>query len=289
MLKRSTACCVIAVAAWLGSCLSPAYSRTAALDVWMLDVGQGESMLLHEPTGHWLLFDGGPSDVVLSRIGSILPPWQRHIDLVIISHNHTDHIRGLLSVLERYTVGEIWLSGAVHRIPEYSVLQDDIRQQHIPTRVVWFDRARCASVCPPAYPFGASTLQVYHPLRNMTGADPDQPHDADVVVKASYGDQSVLLAGDLNEEHEQAILTACTMPCNLQATLLQVPHHGSATGLLPAFLTTIAPLEAWIPVGDPNPYSHPTKVILDRLKQANIPTHRTDREGTLHTVFPGGP
>ena len=120
----------------------------------------------------------------------------------------------------------------------------------------------------------------------MTGQNPYDPHDASLMLKASYKQEQVLLPSDLNELHESAIIKACPPPnCSLSATILQVPHHGSATGLLPDFLTAINPQIALIPVGLNNSYGHPTVETLTKLSQAHIPTYRTDLQGRIHLII----
>jgi competence protein ComEC len=258
-----------------------------SLEAWVLDVGQGESVLVHEPSGKLLLFDGGPDDSVLSQLGAILPPWDDAIDLVILSHNHDDHIRGLLSVFQRYKVGGVWVSGATDTTAEYRLFTAEIAQYHIPKRLTWFPPASCPprAPCPPAIPFGQAQLQVYHPLREMLGIDPTDQHDATVSVKVSWHSQSIFLTGDLNEDHETDMLASCQATCTLASTILQVPHHGSATGLLPAFLAAVHPLDAVIPVGLNNKYHHPRPETLAKLTAAHIPIYRTDLQGRIHIIL----
>lgn len=277
----------LVIGVWLINALLPHY-RPGTLEVWMLNVGQGESVLAHEPSGKLLLYDGGPDDSVLQQLGAILPPWQRRINLVVLSHDHSDHITGLISVLERYQVDEIWTSGARYNSPEYYRFEAEIKARHIPQTFTYFHTEDCQSqpVCPLPIHFGQTILQVYHPLKNMVGANPRQPHDATLSLKISFQNQSVFLTGDLNEEHEQDMLNGCQPPrCSLQSTVLQVPHHGSATGLLPSFLAAVSPKDALIPVGLHNKFHHPRAETLAKLSAANIPYWRTDLNGRIHLIL----
>lgn len=270
---------ILLIGGWSWYSLQPHYSSAPAMETWMLNVGQGESVLVREPSGKKLLFDGGPDDSVLSELGAILPPWDKQIDLVILSHPHSDHIRGLISVLQRYHVQEVWTSGATYDSADYKAWIAELARDHLTPKVTF---------APFKTSFGKINLQAFHPLQDMEGQDPSQAHDATLSIKASYGSEDLFLTGDLNEEHEQAMVTDCQPPsCTLEAEVLQVPHHGSATGLTPDFLKAIHPTYALIPVGKNNKFKHPRPNILQELIDAHIPIFRTDLNERIHVVFSG--
>ncbi|MEI6477474.1 MAG: MBL fold metallo-hydrolase [bacterium] len=282
--------CIFCAVVWTFASLRPHYAAAPALDAWVLDVGQGESVLIHEPSGKKILYDGGPDDSVLTQLGDVVPAWDRSIDLVILSHNHSDHLRGLITVLQRYTVKEIWVSGALYATADFRAFQKEISQHQVPVQTRFFKAADCVAgtPCPPTTVFGQLTLQVYHPLTDMTGSLPGDQHDATVSVKVSFHGESLFLIGDLNETHEKQMLETCPPPdCTLSATVLQTPHHGSATGLSPPFLAAVAPQVAVIPVGLKNSYGHPAPSTIAKLAAAHIPTYRTDTQGRIHLVLYG--
>lgn len=246
---------------------------------WALDVGQGDSLLMTTAHGDQILVDGGPTDQVLPQLGRHMPFWDRKIELVILTHNHADHLTGLLAVLQRYQVGQVWISGAVYTTPEYRAWTKLLAERHIPTRIVWagqhggIDNVK---------------LDVLFPLTDQTGILPENQHDSTVVVRAAVEQTKLLLTGDLEETHERAILdhfcrtTVPATPCPaLEADILKVPHHGSKTGLIPEFLAAIHPRAAIISVGLHNSYGHPSPVTIDRLAAAHVPTYRTDQNGTV--------
>lgn len=275
-------CCLL----WSGWTVWPSYPPNT-LQAWVLDVGQGESILVREPSGKFLLFDGGPDDTVLSQLGAVLPPWHHHLDIVVLSHNHSDHLFGLIAVLQRFSVGEFWLSGAITHAADFQELYQLITTHPKAVKPVFFDSRSCQTVCPPITPFGQASIQVYHPLEDFSGKEPRNPHDATVSIKVTYSQQSLLLTGDLEEVHEKAILAACMAPaCSLKSSILQVPHHGSGSGLLPDFLNTIHPIYAVIPVGINNSFHHPAPNTLHTLEQAHVPFFRTDLEGRLTILLP---
>lgn len=257
--------------------LTPYARSKPQFELWVLDVGQGESVLVREPTGKTLLFDGGPSDQVLSELGAVLPVWQKDIDLIILSHLHADHIRGLISVLGKYTVHAVWYSGAHSDSSDTAAFLEAIRNEGLtPTTVHAGHDAM----------LGEARLAVRYPVRDMVGQDPSMEHDADVVVQVGVGTETVLLTGDLAENHEREMLRSCKAPdCSLASDVLQIPHHGSASGLIPEFLQTVHPTLAVIPVGLDNKFRHPRQEILDKLEKAAVPVRRTDLDGRIHIVF----
>lgn len=270
---------------WLLICLWPKYTlQKDTLDLWMLNVGQGESVLLREPTGLKILFDGGPDDSVLPQLGAVLQPLDRKIDLMILSHNHSDHLRGLILVLQRYQVKKVWISGAIQKTADFQAFKFELSKQEIPTEIKFFDLKK--SKVPQTIIFGQLKLSVLYPLRNMTNEFPPNQHDADLVVKVNFGPENILLTGDLNEEHENEILAACKIPdCSLQADVLQVPHHGSKTGLIFDFLNNIAPQIALIPVGIDNNFGHPDPTTINKLKKFGVQIFRTDLQARIHLTI----
>jgi len=252
-------------------------STPGALDIWMLNVGQGESVFIHEPDGTTILFDGGPDDSILEELGNVLPPWQHTINLVILSHPHADHIRGLIDVLQHYQVQSVWSSGSVISTADFRTWIHLLTSLHTPVIHVhaYFHQT-----------IGVADLEVYHPLIDMTGQQPKETHDGDVSVKITYENFSIFLAGDLNEKHENDMLTSCLAPnCSLAATILQIPHHGSVTGLAPAFLQAVNPQAALIPVGLNNTFGHPRQEIIAKLTAAHIPIFRTDTQKRIHVIY----
>jgi competence protein ComEC len=247
------------------------------LDIWALDVGQGESILVREPSGKYLLFDGGPTDEVLSELGRVLPIWQRTLNVVVLSHPHSDHIRGLISVLKRYTVEEVWSSGSISSTSDFTAWKTTLKEHQIPTRT---------TKAGMDLPFGATNIHVYYPIKTMEGVEPKNAHEGDTVLKISYGQGSILLTGDLNEEHEHELTQYCQLPlCTLAASVLQIPHHGSASGLTPDFLKAVNPLLSVIPVGLGNTFHHPRPEIIHKLEEAHIPILRTDTDHRVHMAI----
>lgn len=236
--------------------------------LFVFSVGQGEAVLYRDTSGNTLLFDGGPDDSILAELGRIFLPWERHINLVVLSHAHADHVRGLIAVIDHYSVDTFWESGARYDGYEIGVLRERVARRHI-TRII-VSLGSTSS-------FGSATLSVLFPLNSMDGVPVRDAHDATVVLRIGVAGMRILLTGDLNESHEAALLARCAS-C-LASDILQVPHHGSVSGLSPPFLAAVHPRVAFICVGIGNSFHHPRPEILARLKSAGVPYLRTDRDG----------
>ncbi len=247
-----------------------------ALLVEAIDVGQGDCILLITPDGKTLLVDGGgfgggphqaPQDYDIGEevVSQVL--WSRGIrrlDVVALSHAHSDHMGGLPAVLRNFHPAELWV-GNNPRFAAYDALLDEAADLHIRVRSL---RAG------DALPFGPAQVSVLAPFRNyQPGAEP--VNNDSLVLHVAYGATSVLLEGDAEAPVEDAMLTEP----GLASTLLKVGHHGSVTSTRPEFLARVAPQWAVISCGPRNRYGHPRMEVLEELEAASVRTFSTDING----------
>ena len=99
-------------------------ARAGKMIVHIFDVGQGDGIFIEAPDGNIILIDGGPDKTILSKIGQTLLPWNRTIDLAILTHPHADHLDGLFEVLKRYDITMVLEAGVPYSTPEYREWND---------------------------------------------------------------------------------------------------------------------------------------------------------------------
>lgn len=249
-----------------------------AAEVHFLDIGQGDAILIRTPQYHNILIDGGPpGSRLIQEMGNILPPLEKTIDLIILTHPHLDHIGGLIEVLERYKVKNVLLTGVQHTSSYYENFLSKIQKNNIPIHIanktqdfilgeLFFDTI---------YPFSSIANDAFQNINNSS-----------IVIKMTYKKTSVLFTGDAEQEVEEKILAKNT---HIQAEIMKAAHHGSRTSNTTTYLEAIQPTMAIIQVGGKNKYDHPHQETLERFSHKKIKVWRNDIHGTISIFLkPGG-
>lgn len=247
------------------------------LYVTFLDVGNGDAILITTPDGKHLLIDGGPDPQTLGqRLGAELPPWDKTIDLVVLTHPHADHLTGLLAVLGTYDVKQVLEAGILYDSALYQEWQAEKARRNIPTIT-----ARSGQ----KVAMGDSLiLTVLHSA--MPGAPLKDPNHAVLITRLDWKEISFLFTGDAEQDVEREMIEERK---NLQATVLKVGHHGSATSSSQMFLTAVRPGIAAISVASGNDYALPAPEVMSRLT-AQLDVSRiftTAQRGTIRTSTDG--
>ncbi len=239
------------------------------LTVTVMDVGQGDAILIESPAGHRILVDGGPSGRAISEdLGREMHFWDKSIDLVVLTHPEEDHLNGLVTVLERYDVERILTSPVETDSAAYDAWRQAVEQEGAPFYQAapgeWFDLGRGAR------------LEVLGPPSDLIeGAEADLNNNC-VVLRLTWGEVSFLLTGDLERAGEEALLSQGR---DLRSTVLKVAHHGAADATSESLLAAVQPTVAVISVGADNTYGHPSPQVLERLGDSLI--YRTDLNGRV--------
>ncbi len=233
------------------------------LEVHFIDVGQADAALVI-CEGHYMLIDGGnaeDSDLVysyLERQGA------KHIDCMVASHAHEDHIGGLSGALNYASVDT-----ALCPVTEYNskVFRDMVKYLG--------EQGKSITVPKPGdrFELGSAQVEILGPVKEY-----EDTNDTSIVLRIDYGDTSFLFTGDMETGAEGDLLDA---GANVRATVLKAGHHGSDTSTGYRFLREVGPQYTVISVGEGNSYGHPSDEVLSRFRDAGTQVYRTDMQGHI--------
>ena len=246
--------------------------------ITILDVGQGDAILIEGSRGGRLLVDGGPDpDRLLVELDRRIPPWDRRLDAVVLSHPHEDHVAGLALLLDRYRVDRVFEPGMRGPGPGYEAWLDRLARPGAPARmsIGAGDRLTVDEVA----------MRVLWPVRGRVPAEPPDTgsgiNNVSVVLLGAIGERRFLLTGDVEEDVDPSLLTG-GLP---RVDLLKVAHHGSRTATTEAFVAAVRPRVAVASAGADNPYGHPARPTLERLAASGARVYRTDVDGSVSVTF----
>lgn len=251
------------------------FEKETGIRVYFLDVGQGDATLIVEGNKQ-LLIDGGPNrEIILEKLGKIIPFWDREIEVVVATHPDSDHLSGLVDVLERYEVGLVLESGVEADSEVYRKFEEIISNKNIQKE---FGREGMR------INFGKeANLEVLSPFSDFSGGKIKNTNLESIVAKLSFGENSFLFMADAPEEREKAILERGR---NVEAQVFKVGHHGSKYSTSQEFLEKVKPRDAILSVGAHNRYGHPTDEVLERIMGIHANLFRTDQLGDIEYFCP---
>ncbi len=293
------------------------------LHIVFCNVGQGDGAYIRFPDGRDMVVDGGPDDSILNCLGRHMPFWDRHIDMIVMTHPQKDHFEGLISLFERYSVDYFVRSDVDNTTDSYQKLQEVVHRKKIPVKFVstgdrisveattlsfiWPskeqiakgpDAAEVASKnLDPGFSFsreksssvlGSQRRSQSESGQNFSGSPQHLPsgdlNDYCLVFFLRYGSFDAVFTGDADNRVE-AHYTGGVLADN-DIEVLKVPHHGSRTGMTGDFIAWLHPKLAVISVGK-NHYGHPAKEALDLLASVGAKTLRTDHDGDVELISDG--
>ena len=239
------------------------------------DVGQGDAVYYRTAAGNDILIDAGPGDAVLSKLGRVMPFWDRQLELVILTHPHADHISGMVEILGRYKVKAVILPDAEHNSEVYKTLLSELQ-----ARAIKIVRPRLGQ---RIFLDEQSVFDVYYPILSEFANQPKDINDVSVVGRLSFGKINVLLTGDAGRDIEK-LLSRLGLP--LQAEIFKVGHHGSRHSSSAEFLKAASSSYAVISVGK-NSYGLPHEEVLGLFQNSVTKLLRTDEEGDIRfDIYP---
>lgn len=250
-------------------------SPKAPLAVQVVDVGQGDAILIRTP-GQIILVDTGDVPAKEKLVSYIKSQGITTIDKVIITHPHADHLGGMNSILENFAVKQVYDSGQTTTTPMYRQYLTLVQKKNIPFAVLAAGNQIDIG--------GGVVLKILNPDKPFIAGKSDLNNNS-VVAKLIYGNFSMLLTGDAEQEAEAHMLEK--FAGELRSTVLKSGHHGSNTSSSPAFLKAVAPEVAIISVGVNNDYHHPHPSTLKKYADLKLKVYRTDLNGTVTVTSDG--
>lgn len=237
------------------------------LYVHYIDVGQGDSTFIQLPNGQVLLIDAGEKDQGEKVVNYIKQFGYTHLDYVVATHPHSDHIGGLPAVLDNFTVGKFYMPKlAEESIPTtqtYLNLLEKLDEKNIEVNT-----ARA----------GIYMLQEWNTVAEFIGPREEYYDDLNnysARILLRHGGRSFMFLGDSEREGESEILE------DVMIEVLKLSHHGSNTSSSDKFLRRVRPDIAIISCGADNEYGHPHEEVLQRVEDRDAQLYRTDLDGTI--------
>ncbi|MEK7134286.1 MAG: MBL fold metallo-hydrolase [Patescibacteria group bacterium] len=233
-------------------------AERGALTVAFLDVGQGDSIFIETSRGAQALIDGGADAHVLSALGSVMPWYDRSLDLVLATHPDKDHVGGLAAVIDRYDVSSVVWNGAGHDTKTYQNFLDAAKEEEASgARFLVARRGQRFALDTDVF------LDILFPDRDPNGWE---TNDGSIVAMLTFGDEKFLLTGDAPKGVETYLVGLDGE--KLRANVLKLGHHGSKTSSALEFLSAVAPEYAVVSAGENNQYGHPHEEALSAARNA---------------------
>lgn len=272
----------IALIFWCAIVISPLRPHPVlepgALAVAAVDVGQGDGIVVQFPNGKILVVDTGPDRpshlAALPVSAFLLRQGIRHVDALVLTHLHADHIGGACDLLRRVAVDTIYHSGERAGDSLARALQTLAARLQIATRVAHDGDMLSLDSSVRVYVLHPDSTVVAHDGWTADG----NFNNGSVVLKVQYGSTAILLSGDLERDREAALVARYGE--FLRAEILKTGHHGSKTSTTPGYLEAVRPGIAIVSVGE-NKFGHPSPPVIARLREAGIEIDRTDEQGAV--------
>lgn len=241
--------------------------------VTFFDVGQGDATHIRSSGGYDMLIDTGPDETVVSRLGRTMPYFDRTIELLVITHPHADHLSGFFSVIQKYDVKEIGMTGTTYESPIYRNFLEEIQKRNLTTKIITNQEVE---------KIGDMSIHILWPPENYSS---NNLNNTSIVLQIEQDGKKFLFMGDAEMEVENELVSQYGV--SLQSQVLKIGHHGSNNASTEEFLVKVRPMISVISVGADNQFGHPNEQALNRIKSHAKYLLRTDTCGNI-SVITGG-
>lgn len=242
----------------------------------MIDVGQGDSTLIITPKNKKILVDGGGSETYEVGENVVKPYLLKEkiikLDYVIISHFDSDHVKGIIEILDDFYIDKIIIPKQFSESENYNTFNEIIKKEKL--RVVIVEKGSKIKIEENLF------IDILWPdsknIINENGINNNS-----IVCKLIYKKFSILFTGDIESIAEKKLVEEYKNSEKLKSTVLKVGHHGSKSSSINEFLDLVKPQYAIIGVGENNKFGHPNPGVIDRLEKIDTKILRTDINGEI--------
>ncbi|MEP7103527.1 MAG: MBL fold metallo-hydrolase [Candidatus Dojkabacteria bacterium] len=251
--------------------LSATEARKGALEIDILNIGQGDSILIKTPNNHFGLIDGGRDSTVLGELSQVLPIGKTYLDFVIMTHPDADHIAGFIDVFKNYQVNKVFFNKADKSNEVITKIKDEIQEFNIKNYSIDMEND---------FTIDGIYFDFTWPQDHTKTYTFSNSNDMSASVLIKYEGYKFLTMGDLPSDYEEPSLKNLPVE-DRDIDFLKVSHHGSKYSTNLEFLQEIKPEYSFISVGKDNTYGHPTEEVIDNLEKVNSKIFRTDKDGRI--------
>ena len=239
----------------------------SGFSVHFIDVGQGSSTLIQAGT-KGVLIDAGESEYGQGVCDYIRSCGVSELSCVILTHQHSDHMGGMLQVLKSYKVGKFYMPELLDKTVPTTRLYENLLD-------ILADKNIDAQYAEPGneFTFSNASFTFIGPVKKV-----DDLNNMSLVTRIVYGKTSFLICGDAEKTEMKTLVKT---PYTLKSDIYLMSHHASSTGIYENFLNLVSPRVAIISCGEDNSYGHPHKEALNYIKNNSIKSYRTDTQGSI--------
>lgn len=242
---------------------------TPSFQIDFIDVGQGDAILV-SCDGHYMLVDGGDEAHAGVVANYLCLKGISHIDVVVSTHPHNDHIWGLLDALSVASADTVYSPVATYDSDAFRSFAEKVRMH---------GKAITVPKVNDTFKLGTATVRILGPYSTAMG-----DNNSSIILRIEYGKTSFLLMGDAESPEERALLKNAA---RIRSDVLKVGHHGAEFSTESELLKAVSPKYAVISCGSGNQYGDPAPTVMHRLVVSGIRTYRTDINGTIICVSDG--
>lgn len=235
------------------------------LSIHIIDVGQGDSILIKTPSNKKILIDAGTDESEYIVKSYLKKEKVKYLDFVIATHPDSDHIGGLDYIINNFNVEKLYMPKQSTNSTSYNNLINACDSNSLDIKYLQKGDTINIDNLTDIYVLSPSYIQNENNLNS-------------IVFNLNYKNKSFLFTGDCEKENENEIINSFNLR---DVDFLKVAHHGSSSSSSPNFIKEASPDVAVISCGYKNQYGHPHKSTLDTLSKNNILTYRTDLNGDM--------